>query len=392
MKTKQILIVFFLAIFAIACNNQSGENYTVSGEIKGIAEGSHIQLIPVSHEMEEPLADTLVVNGKFTFKGSVEEPRAVMLKVKDGYGMKYIMLDNSTHIKVNGEITSSESNGNIFYDFSNVVVTGSPLTEYYTEQLNVRERMDSLHSAYMTKYEGVMKDLNAARNEKNQQAIDSITATDEYKGLEQAEREFFTTVETSYNDIFMENKDTYWGPLLMITLMTYFADDQKTLYEEFSPEAKGSFYGQKVHAELYPAGNLGSKVEEFSVKDQNGTETTFAELRQAKKYILLDFWASWCNPCLKEIPHLKKLYSQYQDKGFEIVSISIDQKEDDWKNKLEEVNLPWPNYLDRNGIATLYKVRAVPTMYLVDEQGVLVAENLRGEELDNKLAELFVEK
>lgn len=252
--------------------------------------------------------------------------------------------------------------------------------------------MDSLHSAYMTKYEGVMKDLNAARNEKNQQAIDSITATDEYKGLEQAEREFFTTVETSYNDIFMENKDTYWGPLLMITLMTYFADDQKTLYEEFSPEAKGSFYGQKVHAELYPAGNLGSKVEEFSVKDQNGTETTFAELRQAKKYILLDFWASWCNPCLKEIPHLKKLYSQYQDKGFEIVSISIDQKEDDWKNKLEEVNLPWPNYLDRDGIATLYKVRAVPTMYLVDEQGVLVAENLRGEELDNKLAELFVEK
>ena len=256
MKTTQIFIVFLLVVFAMACTGQSGKDYTVSGEIKGIPEGAHIQLIPVSHEMEAPLADTLVVDGKFTFKGSVEEPRAVILKLKDGYGMKYLMLENSTHIKLEGEITASESNGNMLYDFSNVEATGSPLTDYYTEQLKIRNQMDSLHRAYTTKYEGVMNDLHTARSDKNQQAIDSITASDEYKGLEQAERDFFTTVETSYNQLFMEHKDTYWGPLLMITLLSYFAEDQKEMYEAFSPEAKESYYGQKMHAELYPAGSI----------------------------------------------------------------------------------------------------------------------------------------
>ena len=89
---------------------------------------------------------------------------------------------------------------------------------------------------------------------------------------------------------------------------------------------------------------------------------------------------------------MKEVYSQYQDKGFEIISISIDQKEEDWEKKSDEIQLPWPSYLDRNDIATLYKVRTIPAIYLVDEQGTLIAENLRGEELDNKLAELFAGK
>lgn len=391
MNTKQILAGALMAIIVTACTQNTGTNYKITGNIQGVPEGVSIELIPVSHEMEAALTDTLVVNGKFVFKGTVDEPRAVLLKVKDAYGFKYLMLENK-EIEIAGEVTSSESNGNMIYDFSNVSVSGSPLTDHYTELISIRDRMDEKHKAYTTKYEDVMSALSKARGDKDQQARDSIMATDEYKAMAQAEKEFFTTVDSSYKQIVMENKDTYWGPLLMITLTSYLSEDMKLWYEEFSPEAKESFYGQKVHAELYPAGSVGSKVAEFTVKDQNATEATFAELRQGKKYILLDFWASWCNPCLKEIPHLKSLYGQYQDKGFEIVSISIDEKEEDWKKKLEEVNLPWPNYLDREGIAALYKVRVIPTMYLVDEQGVLIAENLRGEELDGKLAELFAGK
>ena len=107
--------------------------------------------------------------------------------------------------------------------------------------------------------------------------------------------------------------------------------------------------------------------------------------------VLVDFWASWCNPCRKEIPNLKKLYTQYADRGFQIVSISIDKKEAEWTKALKEEQLQWPNFLDTEGIADIYKVKFVPTMYLIDAQGVMVGENLRGEALANKLAELFGE-
>ena len=81
-------------------------------------------------------------------------------------------------------------------------------------------------------------------------------------------------------------------------------------------------------------------VPDFKVKDKSGKEVALSTLRQGKKYVLIDFWASWCNPCRKEIPNLKKLYAQYSEKGFEIVSISIDQKKADWEKALKEEGLP----------------------------------------------------
>ena len=114
-----------------------------------------------------------------------------------------------------------------------------------------------------------------------------------------------------------------------------------------------------------------------------------AELCKDKKYILIDFWASWCNPCRKEIPNLKKLYAEYADKGFQIISISIDKKKADWEKALKEEQLPWPNYLDNGDIAATYKVKMIPTMYLIDTNGIMVGENLRGEALSEKLSQLM---
>lgn len=121
----------------------------------------------------------------------------------------------------------------------------------------------------------------------------------------------------------------------------------------------------------------------------NGEQTSLKELSANKKYILIDFWASWCKPCRKEIPNLKKLYELYAAKGFQIISISIDKKEKEWQKALDEEQLSWPNFLDNGEVASLYKVKFIPTMYLIDEQGTIVCDNLKGEELSNKLAELF---
>jgi peroxiredoxin len=207
--------------------------------------------------------------------------------------------------------------------------------------------------------------------------------------MEQADKDFFKTVGDTYHKVFADNANTFWGPLMMISLTSYLTPGDSAMYNQLAPDVQQSYYGKKVHDEIYPAGQTGSAAPVFTVKDDNGKELTLAQLSEGKKYVLLDFWASWCHPCRMEIPNLKAQYKLYSKKGFQIISISIDKKKSDWEKALKEEQLPWPNFLDLTGVAGLYKVRMIPTMYLFDGQGKVVGENLRGQALADKLAELF---
>ncbi len=389
MGLKTISLAFLTGIFMMGCQAQSTTSYTLSGEIKGLADGDTLELIPVSHIDDKVIAETTVAKGKFTFTGSTDEPLAVYLKAKDGYGSKAIMLSNGTSIKVEGTVEAKESGENKSYDFSKVTVTGSPLTDKYLELLSAREKLNAMFEAKNKAHADISAAVGAARMAKDKAKMDSLSKTDAYKAMSEAENNFFKAVETTYKDVVMANKDTFWGPLMMISFTTYLSGDMKSWYDELSEDAKESYYGKQVQEELFPAGKEGTTVSEFLVKDKDGKQYTLANLSQGKKYILIDFWASWCNPCRKEIPNLKKLYAEYSAKGFEIVSISIDKKEADWLKALQEEKLTWPNFRDTEGVADLYKVKFVPTMYLVNEKGVMVGENLRGDALADKLAELF---
>ncbi|MBQ1485569.1 MAG: TlpA family protein disulfide reductase, partial [Muribaculaceae bacterium] len=151
-------------------------------------------------------------------------------------------------------------------------------------------------------------------------------------------------------------------------------------------------YGKKMIDEIMPAGDTGQKAKQLTVKGDDGKELTLEDLAQGKKLLLIDFWASWCGPCRKEIPNVKKLYDLYKDKGFEVVSISIDKNEAAWRKALQQEQLQWPNFLDTMGAADAYKVRSIPAMFLIDAETLTVIESgeyARGEFLAQKLAELF---
>ena len=268
-------------------------------------------------------------------------------------------------------------------------VKGSALTDKYQSLLSVRDALDSIYMANNERFEPIQNAVQEARKNKDQKKVKELIQSEEYQAMLKADKEFFDNVDATYDKLFMDNKDSFWGPLMMISLTSYFTDDMKKTYEALSQEAKDSYYGKKVKDELYPAGKEGTKVPDFTVTDNAGKSFTLAELCQDKKYILIDFWASWCNPCRKEIPNLKKLYKEYADKGFQIISVSIDKKKADWEKALKEENLEWPNFLDNGDVAIAYKVKMIPTMYLIDTNGVMVGENLRGEALAEKLAELL---
>lgn len=387
-KIKTILGVCLSTLCMLSCQSQPATSYTITGNLEGLPEGSRVQLVPISHDDEKPLVDTVAIHGMFTFKGTANEPLLVALNINGVYGRYAFMLENGK-LTIDGKVIINQQGNNTFAQFTDMRVVGSPLTTEYLKKVNVREQMDSIFKANADKFKDISTALSAARVAKNKAKLDSLTTTEAYKAYSAADKKFFATVDSTYKKAVMENKDSFWGPLLMISLTSYLSEEMKPWYEALSPTAKESYYGKKVKEELYPTGKVGSKIPDFTAKGQDGKEVSLTELCQGKKYILIDFWASWCNPCRKEIPNLKKLYAQYADKGFQIVSISIDKKEAEWLKALKEEQLSWPNYRDTEGIATLYKVKFVPTMYLIDAQGVMVAENLRGEDFANKLKELF---
>ena len=118
------------------------------------------------------------------------------------------------------------------------------------------------------------------------------------------------------------------------------------MFESMSEEAKNSYYGKMVYEQLYPANKTGEKVPDFSVVGIDGKKHSLESLLKGKKVLLIDFWASWCGPCKKEIPHLKEDYKRFAEKGFEIVSISIDQDEKAWLKAVDKLELQWPNFRD----------------------------------------------
>jgi peroxiredoxin len=144
-----------------------------------------------------------------------------------------------------------------------------------------------------------------------------------------------------------------------------------------------------VKAELFPEGLVGKIAPAFTAADREGKKFSLKELKG--KYTIIDFWASWCVPCRKEIPNMKKLYAKYNSKGLVIISVSLDKEDAKWKKALDEEQLSWPNLIDKDGISDKYSIKTIPAMFVVDKNGKVIGEKLRGESLPDKLKELFGE-
>ncbi|KQO20627.1 hypothetical protein ASF10_16255 [Flavobacterium sp. Leaf82] len=363
------------------------QSYILEGSIKGLSDGTTIELIPgATHSSENAVAETTSKDGKFSFTGKLKEPRLFYLSFGKNKGYIPVLIENSK-IKVTAEAETSKENERI--NFKNEVVTGSKSNDYFKKETAFREDLNNDYAAYHKGTEAISNLYGKARTAGNKKLMDSIGNSPEWKKFEADEKAFFAKVQSSSENLIAKHKATWWGPFFMLTQYSYFTPDQKPVFEQFSETAKKSYYGQLVEKEVNPKSLVGTNLSNFALNDKDGKALNVKDITAGKKYILIDFWASWCGPCRKEIPNLKTAYAAYSDKGFEILSISIDKDQKAWLKALGQENMQWHNLLDDNKVSNAFNVKTIPATYLVDSKGIIISDNLRGAALEEKLKELL---
>lgn len=390
-KMKQRILLPLMGLF-LAHGTLLADNYNLTVNLKGLPEGTLLELTPVTHDKEKPLATATLQGGKATFTGEVSEPLCAAVRVKDAYGSMQLMVGGETASFTATATESKAADGVTIYNFEMKEMSGSPLTEKLQRLTAPRDSLNRVREAFEKRYSGFHARYAEAHKAGDTKKMEELKASDEYKQMEKEDTEFFNGVEKAYTKVITDNKETFWGPLLLVNLTSYLTPSQRPAFEEFSETAKSSYYGKKVRKELYPAGSVGQKAPSFTVSDEAGQQFTLEQLLAGKRYLLIDFWASWCRPCRMEIPNVKAQYELYKEKGLQVVSISIDKNAEAWRKAVKEEALVWPNFLDPK-VADAYSVRAIPALFLLDSEGRVIAEGeaARGTNLAQKLKELFKE-
>lgn len=127
-----------------------------------------------------------------------------------------------------------------------------------------------------------------------------------------------------------------------------------------------------------------------TVRDSQGIDTTVNFRKHGQRYLIIFFWASWCQPCHNEIPNLKQLYSSYHSQGLDIVGISTDMDIEEWRRETTKINAPWHNYVDQERrTITNYNVHSIPSIFVLNNKGAIIAEKLRGQKLIDFIDNLF---
>lgn len=373
---KKIFIFFVISICFFSCkNNDKNSSYQISGSVKHLQDGeAYIQIFA----KENNAPDTLkITNGKFNYTNNSPHPELAVLVIAtpnrniDRKNIITFFTEPNSKITIEIDTTKKEK----------FIIKGSKANDEFTNfKIQYLAAIDE-------KERVTFENINPI-NISNPKTMDSLMKLSE---TIQEERK---NAVLKYINL---NKNSFVGAGYAY-FMSLQGEDSKfinSVYNSLGDLVKSSFYGTALNKILIATNktDLGATAADFSLPDMHGKTFKLSEFYAGKKLVLLDFWASWCGPCRRENPTVVAAYNKYNKNGFEIIGISLDDDKEDWLNAIKKDNLTWTHVSDLKGwqssVAALYNITSIPINYLIDGNGKILSSNLRGADLEKKLAELL---
>ena len=360
---KKMLVAAGLFAMLLACSMQG--SYTINGNIEGFQ--GKVILFAFNEDGESVAADSAdVTDGSFTLTGTVYSPHMARMTFNGQRGPEFFL--ENTQIAVSGKADS----------LYGLKFTGSKLQAIVDE-------MNQKLAAFTPKMREISEAYRKADGEGDEEAKARIM--EEYDNLrtEQSDIQKTAVVENSNNAV---------GPYIAYRRLRFnlSLDEMKAMAAGFKGAGAKDIYAKMLndYIAVLEKVAVGQIAPDFEMEDPDGNMIKLSDFRG--KYLLIDFWASWCGPCRRENPNVAKLYQQVKGKNFDILGVSLDTNRENWVKAIKDDNLAWHHVSDLMGwdnrVAKLYGVSSIPHTVLLDPEGRIMENDLRGDALKTKVLEI----